>query len=97
MPSPYVRRRLGRRNTLGAGGVDGFVGGSLERFDGVKGVGAVVCDPELVGLKTEEREGRDFKRDCVGMVNRSAAGFDDGVEGRVGGTLMSYMRLVVFL
>lgn len=57
----------------------------------------MVGDPELVGLKTEDSDGRDFMRDCVGMVNRSAAGFDDGVEGRVGGTLISYMRLAVFL
>ena len=31
---------------------------------------------------------RDFMRDDdVGIVSLSAAGFDDGVEGRVGGTL----------
>ena len=82
---------------MGAGGVDGIEGG-WEKFDeGLGGIGAVMGDPEMTGLKTEDRDGRDFKRDCVGMVNRSAAGFDDGVEGRVGGTLISYMRLVVFL
>lgn len=33
---------------------------------------------------------RDFIRDDdVGIVSRSAAGLDDGVEGRVGGTLYS--------
>lgn len=31
------------------------------------------------------------------MVSRNAAVFEDGVEGRVGGTLKSWMRLVEFL
>jgi hypothetical protein len=40
------------------------------------------------GGKTDEIEGRDLRRaDDVGMVNRSAAGLEDGVEGRVGGIL----------
>jgi hypothetical protein len=40
------------------------------------------------GGKTEEMGARNFKReDDVGIVNRSATGFDDGVVGRVGGTL----------
>ena len=41
---------------------------------------------------------RDFIRDDdVGIVRRSAAGLDDGVEGRVGGTWYSkpWSRLVV--
>lgn len=46
---------------------------------------------------TAERAGRDLSRDWVGMVRRSAAGFDDGVEGRVGGTLKSIILLVEFL
>ena len=37
---------------------------------------------------TEEIGGRAFKRDEeVGIVNRKATGFDDGVDGLVGGTL----------
>lgn len=40
------------------------------------------------GGKTDEIEGRDLRRaDDVGIVNRSAAGLEDGVEGRVGGIL----------
>jgi hypothetical protein len=53
------------------------------------GIGEVargVADEE--GGKTDEIAGRAFKReDDVGMVSRSATGFEDGVEGRVGGTL----------
>ena len=40
------------------------------------------------GGKTDEIEGRAFKREEeVGIVRRSAAGLEDGVDGRVGGTL----------
>lgn len=40
------------------------------------------------GGKTDEMGARAFKReDDVGMVNRNAAGFKDGVDGGVGGTL----------
>lgn len=39
--------------------------------------------------KTEDRAGRDFIRIDVGIVRRNAAGFDDGVDGRVGGTINS--------
>ena len=40
------------------------------------------------GGKTDEIGGRAFRREeDVGMVSRSATGFADGVEGRVGGTL----------
>lgn len=52
---------------------------------------------EAGAAKTAERAGRDFKRDCVGMVSRRAAGLDEGVEGLVGGTLNSCIRLVEFL
>ena len=42
---------------------------------------------EEEGGKTAEMGARAFKReDDVGMVNHSAAGFEDGVEGHVGGT-----------
>lgn len=46
---------------------------------------------------TWERAGRDLSRDCVGIVRRRAAVFADGVEGRVGGTLKSWIRLVELL
>lgn len=39
--------------------------------------------------KTAERAGRDFDREAVGMVRRRAAGLEEGVDGRVGGTLNS--------
>lgn len=43
--------------------------------------------------KTERIEGRDLSRMVVGSVRRMAAGFDDGVEGRVGGTTYSRPRM----
>ena len=47
--------------------------------------------PEVVGLNTEDMEGRSLPvlLPCVGIVSRSADGLDDGVDGRVGGTLNS--------
>lgn len=46
--------------------------------------------PEPVGEKMAEMGGRDLRReDAVGIVRRSAAGFADGVLGRVGGTWYS--------
>ena len=56
--------------------------------DGGRGTGEVARGVAVVdGEKTDEIEGRDFKRvDEVGIVRRSAA-VDDGVDGRVGGTL----------
>lgn len=39
--------------------------------------------------KMEESEGRDFIRIDVGIVKRSATGLDEGVDGRVGGTIYS--------
>jgi len=44
-----------------------------------------------------ERAGRLFSRDCVGIVNRRAMEFEEGVEGLAGGVLVSYMRLVELL
>lgn len=46
--------------------------------------------------KTEDRAGRDFIRIEVGIVKRSAAGFEEGVDGLVGGTIKSrpWIRLV---
>lgn len=38
---------------------------------------------------TEAKEGLDFTRSEVGIVSRKAAGFDDGVDGRAGGTIKS--------
>lgn len=38
---------------------------------------------------TEDREGLDFTRNEVGIVRRKAAEFDEGVDGRVGGTIKS--------
>jgi hypothetical protein len=46
--------------------------------------------------KMEDRAGRDFIRIEVGIVKRSAAGFDEGVDGLAGGTMKSspWIRLV---
>lgn len=38
---------------------------------------------------TEAREGLDFTRSEVGIVRRNAAGLEEGVDGRVGGTVKS--------
>lgn len=38
---------------------------------------------------TEAKEGLAFTRNEVGIVNRKAAGFDEGVDGRAGGTVKS--------
>ena len=56
--------------------------GDVERGNGGTGV-AVTGDGKIdeTGVRVLSRD------DEVGMVSRSAAGFDDGVEGRVGGTL----------
>lgn len=56
--------------------------GEVERRGAVVGPGATAT----VG-NTLEIGARDLRRDDdVGIVSRRAAGFDDGVEGRVGGT-----------
>jgi len=58
--------------------------------DGGRGkvVGEVARGVAEEGGKTDEMGARAFKReDDVGIVNRSAIGFEDGVVGRVGGTL----------
>jgi urocanate hydratase len=41
------------------------------------------------GENTEERVGRVLRRDTAGMVRRKAAGLEEGVLGRVGGTMNS--------
>jgi len=81
LPVPERERRLsedgGRART---GEIDGGRGRTGEIARGVAEDGG--------GGKTDEIEGRDLRRaDDVGMVNRSAAGLEDGVEGRVGGVL----------
>lgn len=51
------------------------------------------------GENTDESAGRDFiDRIDVGIVRRSATGFEEGVDGRVGGTMYSRpcIRLVEF-
>ena len=61
----------------------------LSEDGGRGGMGDVargVADDE--GGKTDEIGARAFRRKVdVGIVNRSAAGFEDGVDGRAGGTL----------
>jgi hypothetical protein len=57
---------------------------------------AVACPFESDPPNTCESAGRDFVL-CVGMVRRSAAGLEEGVLGRVGGTLKSCIRLVELL
>jgi len=39
--------------------------------------------------KTEDSAGRDFIRMDVGIVKRNATGLEEGVDGRVGGTMCS--------
>jgi len=91
VPSPYSRCRFGFLSTFGATEVleppvpdrecklsdDGGRGGIGEVARGVAAVD---------GGKTDEIGGRAFRRDEVGIVRRSAAGLEDGVDGRVGGT-----------
>jgi hypothetical protein len=96
VPLPYCRCRFGFLSTFGAG-VDAFellVPGREHRLSedgGRGGIGELargVTEDEDEGGKTDEIGGRAFRReDDVGMVNRRAAGFADGVDGRAGGTL----------
>lgn len=73
--------------------VEGPAGGSgdVERGKGVAHADPAP-EPEGVGIgvgNTDEMGGRALRRDeDVGMVSRRAAGLEDGVEGRVGGTLL---------
>ena len=53
----------------------------------------ILCHSRKV-LQITVRGQADFSRDCVGIVNRRAVGFDEGVEGLVGGVLISCMRLI---
>jgi hypothetical protein len=93
VPLPYSRCRFGFLSTFGAD-VDAFElpvperERKLSEDGGRGGIGEVARGvAEEEPGKTDEIEGRDLRReDDVGMVNRSAAGFEDGVEGRVGGT-----------
>jgi len=103
VPSPYVLCRLGRRNTLGA--VDGATEGiwvrgtpfRSEAVDGGRGgngevarcTGGWLTEVAEGPGNTEAREGLDFTRIEVGMVRRNAAGLEEGVDGRVGGTVKS--------
>jgi hypothetical protein len=94
VPLPYCLCRFGFLSTFGAE-VDALElpvpdrERKLSEDGGRGGMGDVargVADDE--GGKTDEIEGRAFRRRVdVGIVNRSAAGFEDGVDGRVGGTL----------
>ena len=69
-------------------------GGDLLRLLEMLGARGCCCK-EVDGVgeapgKTAERAGLDLMRAMdVGIVNRKAAGFDDGVDGRVGGTCIS--------
>lgn len=66
---------------------DGLGGGRGEVDRAEKGGAAV--DVADAG-KTEEMDGLAFNlEEDVGIVNLRAAGFDDGVEGRAGGTVKS--------
>lgn len=91
---PYCRCRFGFLSIFGAD-VDALElpvpdrERRLSEDGGRGGMGEVargVAEDE--GGKTDEIGARTFRReDDVGIVNRSAAGFEDGVDGRVGGTL----------
>jgi hypothetical protein len=93
VPSPYNRCRFGFLSTFGADvdAVELLVPGRECELSDDGGRGRLgeaargVAEEE--GGKTDEMGVRAFKReDDVGMVNRSATGFEDGVVGRVGGT-----------
>lgn len=62
-----------------------------EAGSGLTGVGGLLLP------NTCDSAGLDFSLDCVGIVNLRAAGLEDGVDGRVGGTLKSLMRPVELL
>jgi hypothetical protein len=93
VPLPYSRCRFGFLSTFGAE-VDALElpvperERKLSEDGGRGGMGEVARGvTEDEGGKTDDIEGRAFRReDDVGIVNRSAAGFEDGVGGRVGGT-----------
>jgi hypothetical protein len=93
VPSPYVRARFGLRKSFGGGGGATLGGETLrdlvalkdERRTGEFERGALVDE-----AKTEDNAGRDFCREIIsGMVRRKAMGLDEGVDGRVGGTMTS--------
>ena len=83
---------------LVVGGGTGSLGCWSEREEGGRGIsGEFDLDGGRLG-KRADTGGRAFSRDEeVGMVRRSAAGLEEGVEGRVGGTRYSIpcARLVV--
>jgi hypothetical protein len=106
VPSPYVRWRFGRRRTLGAEGCGLLVvrDGLRARAEGGRGGMGYAVHKAGKGIseidgpaKTPDNAGRVFRRVWVGIVRRSAAGLEEGVEGLVGGTLKSCIRLVEFL
>lgn len=80
MDVPLLVRDFGRDGGREGGRAEG--NGEVDRGSG--GATVDVAEPG----KTEEIGGRAFRRDEeVGIVRRRATGFDDGVDGRVGGTL----------
>lgn len=105
VPSPYVRCRLGLRNIFGPDDEDAVLGpaAAFDRKDvedgGRDGTGTGTGDDrpfpvfdepgktDVIGVLALRRE------DDVGIVRRNAAGFDDGVDGRAGGTTYSDERM----
>ena len=83
---------------LGTGQGVGGLGCWIDREEGGRGIsGEFDLEGGRLG-KTVDTGGRTFSRDEeVGMVRRRAAGLEEGVEGRVGGTRYSkpWARLVV--
>lgn len=73
------------RSDRDEGGLDGARGG--------RGDDARAADPPaLLGEgagKTADSAGLNLVRIDVGIVRRNATGLEDGVEGRVGGTMLS--------
>lgn len=66
----------------------------VDRLDGGRGSGEEVLRNVGEGTAgdagaphTDERAGLVREDEEIGMVNRRAAGFEEGVEGLVGGTL----------
>ena len=93
----FVRRRIFEApNNVGLARDGGRL--IVEGPGGERFVEEAIGMPEDEGPgNTEEIAGRDFIRDIeVGSVNRSAAGFDEGVDGLVGGicTSIECIRLV---
>lgn len=101
VPSPNTFGRFGLLKTFmepGTGAGVGGLGSWSDKEEGGRGIsGEFDLDGGRLG-KTADTGGRAFSREEeVGIVRRRAAGLEEGVEGRVGGTKYSkpWARLAV--